>query len=108
MSEPNRRILVCDDNRAIHDDIRKILRGRERSDLADMEAALFGATTTRAGASFAFELTSATRARGDRLVRTAGGGVPFALAIVDIRMPPGIDGIQTIEGCGRSTPISRS
>ncbi len=42
----NRRILVIDDNRAIHDDFRKILQKSSTApnDLADEEAALFGDT----------------------------------------------------------------
>jgi len=47
----NRRILVVDDNRAIHDDFRKILvPPRERGDAAfdAMEAELFGAAAPAA------------------------------------------------------------
>src|SRR6478672_727890 len=43
----NRRILVIDDNRAIHDDIRKILikSSGDLYDLREEEEALFGDTT---------------------------------------------------------------
>src|SRR3954469_9065102 len=44
LGAPNRRILVVDDNRAIHDDFRKILVDPlgATSALADLEAVLFG------------------------------------------------------------------
>ena len=43
--QKNRRILIVDDNRAIHDDYRKILGGAgepHAADLAAFEAELFG------------------------------------------------------------------
>jgi hypothetical protein len=45
----NLRILVIDDNRAIHEDFRKVLRGDRASDntLDDFEAGLFGARERR-------------------------------------------------------------
>jgi signal transduction histidine kinase/CheY-like chemotaxis protein len=94
----NRRILIVDDNRAIHDDFRKILQPRShtRADrFADLEAELFGA---EARAEVAFELTSAYQGEhGVEAVRAArAADQPFALALVDMRMPPGIDGVQTI------------
>jgi signal transduction histidine kinase len=91
----NRRILIVDDNRAIHDDFRKILAPRPASEVADLEAELFG---IEAQPSVAFELTSAYQgAEGVEQVRAAcAAGKPFALAIVDMRMPPGLDGLQTI------------
>jgi len=95
MTEPNRRVLIVDDNRAIHDDFRKILQGRPRTEVMDLEAELFGAETHP---SVAFELSSAYQgADGVELVRAAlAEGRPYALALVDMRMPPGIDGLHTI------------
>lgn len=95
MTEPNRRVLIVDDNRAIHDDFRKILQRRESLELGDLEAELFGTQRAR---PLAFELTSAYQgADGVELVRASrAANQPFALAIVDMRMPPGIDGLQTI------------
>jgi signal transduction histidine kinase len=95
MIQPNRRILIVDDNRAIHDDFRKILQGRAATEITELEAELFGGEQLP---SVAFELTSAYQGeRGVELVREAcAADRPFALAIVDMRMPPGIDGLQTI------------
>ena len=63
MSSPTpasgRRILVIDDNPAIHQDFRKILAPPEGLDeLEAMESVLFGSVPTRAVAS-SFELDSA-------------------------------------------------
>ncbi len=95
MSEPNRRILIVDDNRAIHDDVRKILRNRATSEVSDLESELFGTQNTQV---IAFEIDSAYQGDdGVELVRAArAAGRPYALALVDMRMPPGIDGLHTI------------
>src|ERR1039458_4575945 len=49
-TEPNHRILVIDDNRAIHDDMRKVLIGDSatHADLEPDEELLFGATPVAA------------------------------------------------------------
>lgn len=100
--EPNRRILLIDDNPAIHDDFRKALapRARAGASLVDLEAALFGeAEPTQPEQDVTFDIDSSLQgADGVRLVREAiANGRPYALAFVDIRMPPGWDGVETIE-----------
>jgi signal transduction histidine kinase/AmiR/NasT family two-component response regulator len=97
--EKNRRIIVIDDNHAIHDDFARILRGKDQqqNQLDDLEAELFGNKPTLAGVTF--ELASAFQGEeGVAKVRAAlDAGKPFALAFVDMRMPPGIDGLETLE-----------
>jgi len=95
MTERNRRVLIVDDNRAIHEDFRKILLRRGPSEISELEAELFGAAPQ---SPVAFELSSAYQgSEGVEQVRAArAAGRPFALALVDMRMPPGIDGLQTI------------
>lgn len=95
MTALNRRILIVDDTRAIHQDFRKILGRRDTSELGDLESELFGSERP---AAVSFEVDSAYQgAEGVEMVRAAfAAGAPFALAIVDMRMPPGLDGIQTI------------
>lgn len=95
----NHRILVIDDNSAIHDDIRKIL-ARPKSgsaSLEDEEALLFGESTESTN-SASFEIDSALQGQeGLELVRKSlEAGQPYALAFVDVRMPPGWDGVETI------------
>lgn len=92
------RLLVVDDNRAIHEDFRKIFGGGgDTAALDAAEASLFEETTTitqRPGYTIdsayqgeeALAMVQAARAEGR----------PYAMAFVDVRMPPGWDGIETI------------
>ena len=95
----NRRILVIDDNVSIHEDFRKILETpKDSSSLDQARAALFGEAPSlppREG----YELAFASQGReGCGMVHSAyGKGLPYALAFVDMRMPPGWDGLETIE-----------
>lgn len=92
------RILVVDDNRAIHDDFRKIFGGNEGAESLDAaEASLFG----EAPATYQknnFRIDSAYQGQeGLAMVQKAqADGDPYAMAFVDVRMPPGWDGIETI------------
>jgi signal transduction histidine kinase len=102
MSSPpptNRRILVVDDNAAIHEDFRKILtRSSSPADaLADAEAALFGEAPTAKSDLPTFDLDSAYQGQeGLRKVKAAvAEGRPYSLAFVDVRMPPGWDGVES-------------
>lgn len=96
----NQRILVIDDNRAIHDDFRKILTRAEDSEaaLAAAERAIFGESDSVV-ARPTFEVDSAMQGKdGVECIRDAlAAGRPYAVAFVDMRMPPGWDGLQTIE-----------
>ena len=95
----NRRVLIIDDNEAIHADFRKVLTapadGHDVLDVLESEL-LGGSAPTRAPQ---FELDSASQGQeGLRKVQKAlVEGRPYALAFVDMRMPPGWDGLQTIE-----------
>jgi two-component system, NtrC family, sensor kinase len=95
---PNRRILVVDDNRAIHGDFRKILSEppQELSALAELESVLFGQQPVPPAAE-SFRIDSAYQgSEGRDLVGKAlQEGQPYALAFVDVRMPPGWDGVET-------------
>lgn len=96
----NRRILVVDDNEAIHADFRKILipEATASPELLAAEAELFGESPA-APTKIAFELATATSGKAgcDLARRARDAGSPFAVAFVDMRMPPGWDGIETIE-----------
>src|SRR5437870_3718948 len=93
-----RRILVVDDNRAIHDDFRKVLEAKSDavSALDDMEADLFGGGGTPLGGA-AFEIDSAYQGEEALAMvqRSLREGRPYLLAFMDVRMPPGWDGIET-------------
>src|SRR5947207_3327212 len=97
--QKNRRILVIDDNRGIHNSFREILRGAalDKSTLDEAEARLFGETPA-GRRTLGFTMESAYQGEeGIALVRAAlDKGQPYAMAFVDMRMPPGMDGLETI------------
>src|SRR5687768_4062894 len=94
----NRRILIVDDNSAIHDDFRKILGPTETDPdgIDDLKAALFDRVPT-VTADAQFELVFAFQGEEAlELVKKAQAeNRPFAMAFLDVRMPPGWDGIET-------------
>ncbi|MBN2593076.1 MAG: response regulator, partial [Sedimentisphaerales bacterium] len=98
--ERNSRILVIDDNESIHEDFRTILgrSGNVVDDTAEDEAAIFGTKPERREKQ-EFEIDSAFQGEeGIKKVQQAmDEGLPYAMAFVDIRMPPGWDGVETIK-----------
>ncbi len=110
-SVPNRRVLVIDDNVAIHEDVRKILCppiNDSASALAALESELLGEPTSKAARpeNLRFEVDSAHQGRdGLALVeRAIASDRPYAMALVDVRMPPGWDGIETTLALWRVQP----
>lgn len=90
------RLLVIDDNEAIHEDLKKILVPRQLgSDLGSDEEFLFGAVRAD---GIQFEIDSAFQGQDglERVTKAKSEGSPYALAFVDVRMPPGWDGVETI------------
>src|SRR5258708_3227332 len=113
MSSPtplaNRRILIVDDNAAIHQDFRKVL-GTQSAHTAQaaldvLEANLFGESVA-ATARPNFEIDSAHQGQeGVSMAQQAlVEGRPYAMAFVDMRMPPGWDGLKTIERLWATDP----
>ena len=101
-----KRILVIDDNPAIHEDIRKILTtGDRNAEMDEVKAALFGDQPPVVD-RFSFEIDSALQGEeGLRKVKEAHeAGRPYAMAFVDVRMPPGWDGVETIGRIWKTYP----
>jgi len=100
MSEfENRRVLVIDDDTRIHEDFRKILGGRsELSEYDEIEAKLFSDDSV-SSPGIIYELESAYQGEEgfSKVVQAQKEGRPYAMAFVDMRMPPGWDGLQTIK-----------
>lgn len=98
--EPNYRILVVDDVKDIHDDFRKILTPKKnqfQEDMQTMQAALSTKPQEKRRLP-AFSIDSACQGtQAVSMVKTSlTTQKPYALAFVDIQMPPGMDGIDTI------------
>jgi len=96
----NRRILLVDDNTAVHDDFRKILVAPDQAPahaLRALEADLFG-DAPDAARLIGFELISAFQGAEalEHVEASVEAGQPYAIAFVDMRMPPGWDGLETI------------
>jgi len=99
------RVLVIDDNAAIHQDYRKILVADENALMSPAEAGLFGERQPDT-ARPAFDVDSALQGRdGVELARVAlADGRPYSVAFVDMRMPPGWDGLETVEHLWKIDP----
>jgi signal transduction histidine kinase/chemotaxis response regulator CheB/HPt (histidine-containing phosphotransfer) domain-containing protein len=97
---------VVDDNEAIHKDFRKIFGTGSKTGAAleAAEALLFGEEGSSNGAGF--EVDSAFQGKeGLEMVRKAvAEGRPYPLAFVDVRMPPGWDGIETVSRIWKEYP----
>lgn len=94
----NRHILVIDDNEDIQDDFRKILAGSaNNSAVKNSYAAFFGAESTATN-ELSFEVDCASQGQEglEKVRKSIQDDRPYAMAFVDIRMPPGWDGIETI------------
>src|SRR6202035_2915925 len=98
----NRRILLVDDTPAIHEDFRKSLA--PAAPIGETEAILFGVTAR--AASICFEMDSALQ--GEEAVAKVRASLqanrPYAMAFVDLRMPPGMDGVATVERLWKEDP----
>src|SRR5437899_372363 len=92
------RILIIDDNPEIHRDFIKILETKTSSALDNLSEKIFGEKSSRENLpQFSIDVASQGEA-GVKLIEEALLQCnPYALAFVDIRMPPGWDGIETIK-----------
>lgn len=97
----NRRILLVDDHRPIHEDFRSILnnRGQTSERLGELESSFFGEAVLPSLLLPKYEMESAFQGQ-EALARVEAArkaGKPYALGFIDVRMPPGWDGIETIQ-----------
>ncbi|MEQ1858658.1 MAG: response regulator [Chthoniobacteraceae bacterium] len=104
----NRRILIIDDTPAIHEDFRKILAGQPPANtgLDDLMASVLGTVKTVQASRPEFDLESAFQGeQGLEMVKQAAADQrQYAMAFVDVRMPPGWDGVETIQQLWRQDP----
>jgi len=103
----HRRILVIDDNEAIHADFKKIFGPVTASGLAvdRAEALLFGDPSPKAPAvTFEIDFAFQGEAGLELVQRALREQRPYAMVFVDGRMPPGWDGVETIAQIWRAYP----
>jgi PAS domain S-box-containing protein len=97
--KPNNRILIVDDNESIHTDFRDILCQPNSSSAPSkkLEAALFDGDPP-AAERICFELDFAFQGQEalKKVEQALAEKRPYAVAFVDVRMPPGWDGVETI------------
>ena len=94
------RILIVDDNQAIHEDFKKILAAASNSEsagLQDARAAFFGdEEEEQVGPSYRLDSAFQGQEALEMVKQAKEEGDPYLMAFVDVRMPPGWDGVQTI------------
>ncbi|WP_447794014.1 EAL domain-containing protein [Pseudomonas farris] len=95
----NRRILIVDDTASIHEDFAKILSppSIEDDSLISAENALFGTPASVSLQSFVIDSAFQGREALDKVESALANDSPYAMAFIDMRMPPGWDGLETIE-----------
>ena len=100
MDNLNTRVLIVDDQAEIHSDFQEILSKPDSHIASDDLADAFLPVDSESRAAYrpTFELTHASSGKeAYEIVKAAkAAGRPFAVAYIDIRMPPGMDGIETI------------
>ena len=105
--ERNQRILIIDDNASIHEDVRKILGAPSKEDASlDSEAAALFGVEADSLTNVEFEIDSAFQGQEGlaKVQHALDEGRPYAMAFVDVRMPPGWDGIETISRIWKMYP----
>ncbi len=94
------RILVIDDNPNIFDDFKAILQGTiDTSGLDALNSELFGNEVKITSFSKSYQLDYASQGKEgyEKVKQALRQEQPYQLAFVDMRMPPGWDGLETIE-----------
>jgi signal transduction histidine kinase len=98
--EMTHRILVIDDNPSIHKDFQTILLEEEESKtLNELRSEVFGDKTNDNKFKSVYELDFASQGKEgcEKIKQACSENCPYELAFVDMRMPPGWDGLKTIE-----------
>lgn len=93
----NKKILIIDDNPTIHEDFKKTLLGIEKDpDIEELEANLFGKNDNTLKDNFIIDSAFQGKEALKKVKRAVRESDPYAMAFVDVRMPPGWDGVETI------------
>ena len=103
------RILVVDDNPAIHDDFRKVFSStsvRSKQNEIDLQSFFDDEVPEQQVEQVEYDQADAYQGKEglEMFVQSIKDGRPFDLAFVDMRMPPGWDGLQTIKKLWEQDP----
>jgi two-component system, NtrC family, sensor kinase len=95
----NRRVLIVDDNPDVSADFRKILGGSSgmSQEMRALEADLFGTPTIVSTSDFELDFASQGQEALGRIVRAVADDRPYSVVFMDVRMPPGWDGVKTTQ-----------
>ncbi|HXS69221.1 MAG TPA: ATP-binding protein [Candidatus Polarisedimenticolia bacterium] len=98
MSTTVRNILVVDDNPSIHEDFRKIFHdvASNNSTLDAAAAELFGAEEKRHKVCYQLDFASQGQEGLEKVRDALDNHRPYSMAFLDVQMPPGWDGIETM------------
>jgi diguanylate cyclase (GGDEF)-like protein/PAS domain S-box-containing protein len=102
----NRRILIVDDTASIHQDFSKILcpQSHDEDALSSAEEALFGSPVAVSLQSFVLDSAYQGIEALIKVESALAKDLPYAMAFIDMRMPPGWDGLETIERLWQADP----
>ncbi len=97
----NRRILIVDDNSNIHEDIKLCLTesmNSEIDELNELEEKILGQAPPEIK-NIHYEIDSAFQGEEALVMiqKAKDEKKPYAMCFMDVRMPPGIDGLETIK-----------
>jgi len=100
--ETDFNILIIDDNQEIHKDFIKILTRNPnvgRKELSELESQIFGTEQVVKDTLPLFKIDTASQGQEgvEKIIKAKQEGRSYALAFVDVRMPPGWDGVETIK-----------
>ncbi len=112
MAEKKGRILIVDDNIEIHEDFKKILipvSSNKDSETLALEADLFGPAAVNPDDNTdvpVYDIDDAYQGEEAlaKVEKASEDNRPYGLVFMDIRMPPGIDGIETINRIWKKYP----
>lgn len=108
-----RRIIVIDDTESIHSDFEKVLATASSSDseraLEELDRLMFEEevpSPSSVSTQFEFDIEHAYQGEEglSKILAAREADNPFSVAFVDMRMPPGWDGLKTVEEISKSDP----
>jgi DNA-binding NtrC family response regulator len=106
--QQNRKILLVDDEARIVDELFKVLTPQElgNDELVELEDHLFGTSESNKKQTVSYDVCRCQQ--GDEAICEVQKALekeqPFAVAFIDVQMPPGPDGVTTAEQIRKLDP----